>query len=469
MRGEIASFCIDVLLAGAGFGVLLAIGLKPRGGLAAVAAAGLAYLVGAAVAPLLLTVLLVLGIPFSLVTFVAVVAVCVLVGVWRAAPTIAAPAFGRIPAGLRSWRRWTADSWAIVVFVLLFAGFAIVGLLSALEMPMLEGDGWTIWARKAQFLTEHDSLWRPFFENPVYAFSHLDYPIQLPVWEALHSRALGGFEEQTLLGPLWILFVAFIWAAAYLLQVFARVRAIVWAPILLLLATAPAIWQQASGAADLPMAMFVFLAVVSFAVWLVEGDNRVLALGAIMLAAAANTKNEGTAVAIAVLLIAGLIVLLRRPRRPFLVAGAGVVVAGILPWRAWLSAHGIEGDIPISKAVDPSYLLDRLDRVWPSVKAINAQFAEQGRWVYLIPLAALMIVAAVASRQGRRLAAFYFGCFLVVWLGFIWTYWISPYELSWHLETSVPRVVTVLVLIAAAAVVHIAGVFVAYLTRPSRQ
>jgi hypothetical protein len=66
-------------------------------------------------------------------------------------------------------------------------------------------------------------------------------------------------------------------------------------------------------------------------------------------------------------------------------------------------------------------------------------------------------------------ASFYLGCFVVVWLGFVWTYWISPYELSWHLQTSVPRVVTVLVLIAAAAVVHISGVFVAYLSRPSRQ
>jgi hypothetical protein len=46
------------------------------------------------------------------------------------------------------------------------------------------------------------------------------------------------------------------------------------------------------------------------------------------------------------------------------------------------------------------------------------------------------------------------------------TYWVSAYELSWYLETSVPRIVTVLVLICAAAVVHLSGLFLMTLGRP---
>jgi hypothetical protein len=52
------------------------------------------------------------------------------------------------------------------------------------------------------------------------------------------------------------------------------------------------------------------------------------------------------------------------------------------------------------------------------------------------------------------------------WASFVWTYWISAYELSWYLETSVPRIATVLVLICAGAVLHISGVFLSALGGP---
>lgn len=84
MRGEVASFGVDLLLLLAGFGVLSTIGIRPGGALGAFGMTGLAYLAGSAIVPLALTLVLVLGLPFSVLTFLIVVFACILVGVWRA-------------------------------------------------------------------------------------------------------------------------------------------------------------------------------------------------------------------------------------------------------------------------------------------------------------------------------------------------------------------------------------------------
>lgn len=465
MRADLAPFVVDLLLALAGFGVLLAIGIVPQRGTEMLAALGLAYLAGAAVVPIVLILLLVIGIPFTLATFAVVVLACVaagLVGTWRRGvePPPPSDAWWR-----RSWRQWPRETWVVIAFLVLFGLFALAGLISASQMSLTEWDAWSIWARKAQMLTGHDSLVGEFWTSDSYSWIHLDYPIQYPVWEALHSRAGGSFQTQDLLRHVWLLLVAFVWAAAYLLR--DRVRPVVWAPLLLLAAAAPGIWQQLlTGYADVPMGMYVCLGALLLGFWLRDGDGRLLALAAVMLAAAANLKNEGLLAAGALLVVAGVIVFARRLAWRQYAFAVAAVVAAILPWRIWTAAQGIEGDLPVGKTItDPGYLFDRIDRVWPAFEAICRELADQGRWLQLLPLAALMVTASLISGVGRRAAAFYLASFALLWAGLVWSYWISPNPLAWHLATSASRVITVLVFVCLAAALHLAGLFLAELGR----
>jgi hypothetical protein len=458
LRAELAPFAVDLLLALVGLAILLAIGLVPRQPRAMIAALGLAYLTGAAVVPIVLIALLAVGVPFTLETFavVLVVVLCICAGLlrWRAWPEEPP---GRDDAWWRRpWRSWPLDFWVVGAFAVLFGAFATIGMLSAFEMPLTEWDAWSIWARKAQMLAEHDSLLGGFWTSPSYSWTHLDYPIQFPVWEALHFRAAGEFDTQAVLRHVWLLLVAFVWAFAYLMR--GRVRPVVWAPLLLLAAVAPGIWEQLlTGYADVPMALYACLGAISLALWLSEEDGRFLALATIMLAAAANLKNEGLMAAAALLLVAGGLAVRRRFQLPELVAAAGALVLAILPWRAWLSTQGLEGDLPLSKGLDPGYLLDRIDRVWPAIESTASQLADQGRWLLLLPLAALAVAISLISGRTRSIALFYLASFLVVWAGIVWSYWISPYGIDWHLKLSANRVVSVLVLISLAAVVHLSG------------
>jgi hypothetical protein len=407
----------------------------------------------------------VIGVPFTLETFVIVALLCILasgIRTWER-PGEETPK-GEAWWG-RPWRSWPPEVWIVVVFILVFGAFALLGFSSAFVMPVTEWDAWSIWTRKAQMLTEHDSLVAGFWTSSSYTWVHLDYPLQYPVWEALHFRAAGEFDMQALLRHVWLLLVAFAWAVAYLLR--DRVRPVAWAPLLLLAAAAPGVWEQLlTGYADVPMAMFACLGAIALALWLSEGDWRLLALAAVMLAGTASVKNEGLLAAAALLLVAGGFAWARRLDLRHFGIAAGVVVATILPWRIWMAAHGIEGDLPVSKTItDPGYMLDRTDRIWPAFEAIASELSDQGRWFYLLPLAALVVTASLLSGVGRRVAGFYLAAFGLLWAGLVWSYWISPNPLDWHLGTSVNRVIAVLMLICLAALLHVTGILLSALER----
>ena len=461
MHADLASFGVDAMLAFAGLWILIGIGLVPLRGVSVLAALGLAYMTGAALVPVLLVALLVIGVPVTLVTFFIVVLACVIAGGFAARNShIDVARDSAAWRWLRSWKSWPAETWVIVVFVALFGAYSVIGMLGVYESPLVGWDSWSIWARKAQELSLHDSLFHGFFTNESYSFAHLDYPLAYPVWESLHFRAAGAFDIQNVARHVWLLLVGSIWALAYVLR--GRVRPVVWAPVLILALLAPGIsGQLRDGYADVPMALFACLGVVALGMWLEREEAGLLPLAAIMLAATANMKNEGLAATLAVLVVGGVVVAARKLNVKAYAAAAGAVVVALLPWRIWLAAHGIEGDMPVAKGLDPGYLLDRIDRVGPAVAAINGQFADPERWLFILPLATLVVVASLVSGVGRRVAAFYLGCFLLVWAAFVWSYWISPHDLEWHLATSVDRVVSIPMLVCLAAVLHLSGVLLA--------
>jgi hypothetical protein len=477
MRADLAPFALDLLLAFAGLGLLVAFRLVPVRATTMVAAFGLAYLTGAALVPLVLSIGLVVGIPFNLWTFAVVTLACIGLGVWfgwkRGSERVHAPD----PWWRRSWHSWPVEVWIVLVFVLAFGAFALVGMLAAWRVPLIGWDAWGFYARKAGMLTWHDSLIPQFWGNPNYAFIHPDYPLQIPVFEALHFRAAGNVDTQAIARHLWLLLVAFVWGAAYLLR--DRVRPIVWAPVLLLAVLAPGIWEQLlTDFTDVPMAIFAGMGAIALGLWLNRGDEgegdegggRFLALAAVMLGAAANTKNEGLMVAVALLAVAGVIGVVRHSRiRPFLFA-CGAVAVSVLPWRFWMSANDIKTDLPVSKGLDPAYMFDRTSRIWPSIQTLGHELSDQSRWLYLLPLAVLVVLAALISGTARRVAAFYAAAFVVVSAGFVWTYWLSPYPIGWHLENSANRVITVMLFICVAALVHLSGLLLdGLMRRPGRR
>jgi hypothetical protein len=460
VRAELGLLALAAAFAVAGTGALAGLGIvrSPRQALAGL---GLAYLTGMAAVMLAGIALTVAGMTFDLPAC-GLVCFAVACGGLLVARARNRDAGGRPrTCGTPGWRR------ALIAAVSVAAlAYVAIGLLTAAVTPLDSFDAWSIWGRKAVMLVGLGHLPAGAFASSAYSFMHPDYPILLPLWESLQLRAIGHVDTQLLHVAFWLLLVAFLSAVAF---IGARVsRWALVAPFVAGAALAPGVVDQLISAnADVPMACFLAIGVLSLGIWLERGDRAALALAALQLAAAANVKNEGLVGAVVALAVAAAIVALDGRWRALraLAFGAAAVAAAVAPWRIWTAAHGIHGDLPVASGLSPGYLADRSDRIRPAFDALVGRLADQGRWSYILPAAlALMIVCLLVrwspGSPGRRLAAFYLATAVAFFVLVLWSLVVIPNTLDFQLPSSAPRVISGMVFIGLAALIHLSGVLV---------
>ena len=285
---------------------------------------------------------------------------------------------------------------------------------------------------------------------------HPDYPLLVPVFESIEYRAMGAVDTRAIHLQFWLLLMAFVLAIIYL--GFRRGTLLEWLPLAVVVAITPSVVSQIFKAyADIPTALFLALGVLLLGEWLAKRDPKNLAVSVLFLAAAACTKNEGLVAAVIVLAVAAIVAFAtagRREMRPLLVAGAAFGAA-ILPWRLWLSAHGIQGDISVRKGLEPSYLSHRTGRIWPSVESLYEQVA-RGGWLYVVPIATSLALVCLLIRARRSIAAFYLASGMLAFAALVWVYWISPTTpISAFLSSSAYRVVAILAALSFAAILQL--------------
>ena len=159
------------------------------------------------------------------------------------------------------------------------------------------------------------------------------------------------------------------------------------------------------------------------------------------------TKPEGSPFVLGLFVLLVIFSLVRKRPLVALVAPAVWCLIAIVPWRIWISDHGIRSSTPIGKGLDPGYLVDRFGRVWPSVRTI-VEKSFDGDWLAIVPLALVAGVAVLAWRRSWSVAAFAAGLLGIVFLSLLWAYWVQRPRLEYLLSTSASRTVTTLVVVA---------------------
>lgn len=334
-------------------------------------------------------------------------------------------------------------------------GIAVVLVAAARTMavkPLVEWDGWVLWATKARILYEHPGdgagvLRQDFYGAP-------SYPPGLPALEATTMRAVGHFDGTALDLQLLVLVGAAIVGMWALLLPFANPLTIGLA-LLATLASSQVAYQLTTNYADVPLAFLTATGVVAAAAWLVAGEQQrpwQLAAACIFLAAAAWAKNEGLvfgAAAIASLLLVTL--LARRGRRAALAASAGFA-ALVAPWRLYSAANDLQThDYDVSSFFDPPFLREQSGRVGPAVRELLAEMTVTSSWGATLAVTVLAVVAALLT--SRRLAATYAAMWLALAFGgLVATYWISNHRLDNDLENSSYRTVVTLLVTGLALV-----------------
>jgi hypothetical protein len=452
----------------AGLGVLRVAGtIETVWSLEALKAAGLAYLVGIATVLASAILLLVLGVPFNLLTIaLLILAFTALLGssVFRVERRERKPFSSGSGKLLSRARSLSGEQVALGLTLLAFLVIAAVGLYAVSNRPIGAGeyDAWNLWARKANLMVMGSHLPVAILQSPKEGYIQSYYPLLLPLLEAAHMRAMGVLDDRSVHVVEWLLLVGWVFAGIYLAR--RATRAAVAAALLCGVAVLM-ISTITTAYADIPSALFTSLAVLALGLWLEQGRRGDLVVAVALCIGAANVKNEGAVgMAVALAACAGALLCMRERRRlrELAVAGFVVIAAGVLPWRIWLSANGIHGDHSFGKSIDISFLAEHRSRVWPAIEALVAQIQPEGldpRLFVAIGLA-IALSALIVRRGSRALPAYYLAVGILYFIGLIWGYWTSPFtgsEYDGQVYTTVARITVGLGLIGFVAVLHLAG------------
>ncbi|HST14083.1 MAG TPA: hypothetical protein VLJ44_04415 [Gaiellaceae bacterium] len=327
----------------------------------------------------------------------------------------------------------------------LLGGYLVVLFVQSVFQPLNSWDAWAKWTMKARAIVLLGGLDTSVFANHAYQPLVLDYPMLIPALEAMDFRFMGRLDNLVIHVQFWLLLVGFIVAAYELLR--DRVPQMLLWPSLLLVGTAPALATNLTSAyGDAPVAFFFGLAAIAGWRWLATGERRALWFLGLIGGAAVATKPEGSPFVLGLFLLLAIFMLVRRKSLLPLLAPAVWCLIAIVPWRLWISHHGIRSSTPIGKGLDPSYLVDRFDRVWPSIRSLVDKSFD-GDWLAILPLALAVGVVVLGWRRSRSAPLFAGGVLAVVFLSLLWAYWVQRPGLHYLLSTSGSRTVTTLVVV----------------------
>jgi hypothetical protein len=431
---------LDALYLAAGLGLLVGFG-HVRSLRTGLRLAGLAFVVGWAVAGIAAVLMLVAGLslaPWQLALACTLIAAAG-AGAALVVPRVAEPA--PVPAG-RAWPLALLAAAVVVLYV------EELGRRAFTTGATYHQDAWGFWLPKAKVIALFGGL--DTGPGGVTSFSHADYPVLVPALDAAAFRFMGGLHASLLPVQEWLLAAGFLAALAGLLA--RRVPPAVLWPCLALVALAPAFGRWIGIAlADTPLALLFALAGVAVAVWLRDAHPGHVALAATLLAAAAMTKVEGRSLGLVLAATATLASLRElRQRWPGLVVLAAVPVLAVLPWSRWLDAHHVPltPDYRLGDAFHAHYLLDRTDRLETAIRALPDYLVGGDGWLLVLPLA--LAAAALLVRRAPGLAVLLGVTPILVLAGLVLVYWISVVPVEHYVTTSAERAVLSPLLFAAS-------------------
>jgi len=410
---------------------------------------GLGYMLGVAAVGALSAHLALIGVPVGLLELV-LLALLAGVAAWRRklgpGPGTCADA-GHVQGLGPGWIELASRAVGVASFVVALVLLAHAERTFAVR-PLVEWDGWAIWAMKARALYDFGGVAHGVFTSQPYG--PLQHPILLPSVEATGFRSMGAFDGTLI--HVQLVLLAFGFAAALWPLLRERVpAALVGATILAIVAAESTLRQLASNLADIPLAFFVALGVVALARAVLDDGTGLLPVAAIMLGAATLTKPEGLLFAAAALIA---FVLIARTRASLLTAAAVALI--LLPWRIFVAVHGLKNpEYSFGDALNPTYLSHHSERVRPAFTGVWHQVWSSG-WGWLVPLALVAFAGALLARRWR-LTAFAGAWALLSFGGIVLVFWISVVPIELTLKWAAYRTVASLVIGAAALAPLLAG------------
>jgi hypothetical protein len=340
-----------------------------------------------------------------------------------------------IGCGLKWGRRADAgtarESDPLAMGILAVAGIVLAAVGAAAASDRLWWDGWAIWALKARVLFLEGTLPSAFLDpNGPYVFTHLDYPLLVPLIDWWGFQHLGAVSPQaaSFIGFFWFLLIPLLLWGALRDRLGERIAALA---ALAAAACWPIAFYATGGTADVVIALALLGAIVELDRAFGQSDRSALWRAGIFLALGATAKNEGLALAVVGICIAlaapsGIARASRLPALLLPLAMAG-------PWLLFTQALGLESDV----LVGAPGVAEAGGRGWMLAGALLRQFTGTP-WQ---PLTALALIGVVAAfRKPERSIAIGWAILVAYSATLCGVYASAPHDLSWLIATTLPRV-----------------------------
>ncbi|RPI94597.1 MAG: hypothetical protein EHM40_06095 [Chloroflexi bacterium] len=305
--------------------------------------------------------------------------------------------------------------------------------------PHGDYDAQAIWNLRARSIYRSGDSWQNAFSPLINRNFHMDYPLLIPLSVVGGWNTLG---DEVLRVPAVLSMLFLFGMAGIVFSAIACLRSSSQAALalIILLATPGLLLFSTFQTADIPLTYFLIASTSLLLLASHQNDRRLLFVSGLMAGLAAWTKNEGLPflliITVGTLLLFGF---RRAPAHlPFLLAGTALPLLTIalfkiiVPANNDLFSNNGLSDI-ISKLIDPA-------RYIPLSTHLLTELIHLGDW----PVSIILILFVYGWIMGRRSSAspaerFAWSIPLSQFVIYMLIYMITPYDLEWHMNYSMSR------------------------------
>ena len=323
--------------------------------------------------------------------------------------------------------------WLNIICLVAIAYGVGVSIHYAVADGVIMGDAFAIWMLKAKVLATQALYPRPdYFTDVSLSFSHLRYPILVPMIGAGVHAMSGRLEGDLVSAPFLLSYFGLVMA------VFGAVRS--WgnwtsglAAAAMFMTTPLALAQAGNGMADMTLTAFFGCSLISILRWRKLRRVGDLILAMIFTGCMAWTKNEGAAMAAVNILL--VLIFVPTPRRLRALAfGVGVILM-YLPWYFY-ARHLPRTDEDYTSHLTLGQLAGNVHRLGYIVAQFGWNLIDPHAWgiFWFLPVAAFIF-----KPRGARGTLFLWVALLLQILIYIPPYMVAPGDLAHLMRYSLGR------------------------------
>lgn len=367
-----------------------------------------------------------------------------------------------ILAAANAWREWSRRAewrpqWTTVHLArpqtALLGLSALIFLISLgstasyiLRRRQGDWDAWMMFNRAARFIYRDQPNWLQSFSRQMDPIFHADYPLFLAMNIASGWDTLGTETPHVPMVQSALFAVA---CAGLFVSALAATRSVGQAALGLIIfwGTPAVVNEGARELADLPLAYFCLATAVLIYLYVLHRKPALIVLAGITAGLGAWMKNEGSVFVLGAGLALLIAFLREKPWRILLwyVLGLAIPMAVVFYFKLFLAPPSdVLSNAPsrsLMQIVDPSRHLEIL-------RYFGTQLLIFGDWLFLgLPVSVILVLLVYLvlareplSKERTPMLVAALIMFAVQVLGYYAVYVITPYDLTWHLTTSVSRV-----------------------------